>query len=166
MYERILIPLDGSETGESALIFMKDLLSKLSDEVSVEITLLHVLSPFSQSVSIRDESFDVYFQKEDYEIIRTKFIEYLNATGEAQRSAGITVNIRVEFGDIPNQIVKVAEEMPANMIAMSSHGHSGIGVSPMGSVAYKVLQLDTDIPIIVVRPPKDRLNNGPTTAHD
>ena len=167
MYERILIPLDGSEIGESALIFMKDLLSKLSDEVSVEITLLHVLSPFSQSVSIRDESFDVYFQKEDYEIIRTKFIRYLNETGEAQRSAGITVNIRVEFGDIPNQIVKVAEEMPANIIAMSSHGHSGIGLSPIGSVAYKVLQLDTDIPIIVVRPPKNRLNNnGPTTAHD
>jgi len=167
MHERILIPLDGSEIGESALIFMKDLLSKLSDEVSVEITLLHVLSPFSQSVSIRDESFDVYFQKEDYEIIRTKFIEYLNATGEAQGSAGITVNVRVEFGDIPNQIVKVAEEMPADIIAMSSHGRSGIGLSPIGSVAYKVLQLDTDIPIIVVRPPKDRLNNnGPTTAHD
>ena len=157
MHERILIPLDGSEIGESALIFMKDLLSKLSDEVSVEITLLHVLSPFSQSVSIRDESFDVYFQKEDYEIIRTKFIEYLNATGEAQRSAGITVNIRVEFGDIPNQIVKVAEEMPANIIAMSSHGRSGIGVSPIGSVANKALQLDTDIPIIVVRPPRHKL---------
>lgn len=157
MHERILIPLDGSETGESALIFIKDLLSKLSDEVRVEITLLHVLSPFSQSISIRDESYDVYFQKEDYEIIRTKFIKYLNETGEAQRSAGITVNVRVEFGDTPNQIVKVAEEMSANMIAISSHGRSGIGLSPMGSVAYKVLQLETDIPIIVVRPPKDRL---------
>ena len=167
MHERILIPLDGSEIGESALTFIKDLLPKLSDEVSVEITLLHVLSPFSQSVSIRDESYDVYFQKEDYEIIRTKFIKYLNETGEAQRSAGITVNIRVEFGDIPNQIVRVAEEMQTNMIAMSSHGHSGIGVSPIGSIANKVLQLDTDIPIIVVRPSKDRLNNDePATVPD
>ena len=157
MYERILIPLDGSEIGESALLFIKDLLSKLSKEVSVEVTLLHVLSPLSQSVSIHSESFEVYYQKEDYEMIKTKFIEYLNAAGETQRNAGITVNVRVEVGDIPNQIAKVAEEMNANMIAMSTHGRTGIGRSPIGSIAYKVLQLDTDIPIIVVRPSKDRL---------
>ncbi|HUT68091.1 MAG TPA: universal stress protein [Dehalococcoidales bacterium] len=157
MYERILIPLDGSEIGESALQFMKDLLSKLSKDVVVEVTLLHILSPYSQSVSIRDESFEVYYQKEDYENIKIKFMEYLNATGETQRSAGIKVNVRVEFGDIPNQIVRVAEEVHADMIAMSSHGRSGVELSPIGSVAYKVLQLDTDIPIIVVRPPKRRL---------
>ncbi len=154
MYERILIPLDGSEVGESALQFMKDLLSKLSKDIVVEVTLLHILSPYSQSVSIRDESFDVYYQKEDYENIRTKFMEYLNTTGETQASAGIKVRVRVEFGDIPNQIVRVAEEMHADMIAMSSHGRTGVGLSPIGSIAYKVLQLDTDIPIIVVRPPK------------
>ena len=154
MYERILIPLDGSEVGESALQFMKDLLSKLSKDVDVEVTLLHILSPYSRSVSIRDESFDVDFQKEDYENIKTKFMEYLNATGETQPGAGIRVNVRVEYGDIPNQIVSVAEDVHADMIAMSSHGHSGVGLSPIGSVAYEVLQLDTDIPIIVVRPPK------------
>jgi len=157
VYERIIIPLDGSEIGESALQFMKDLLSKLSKDVVVEVTLLHILSPYSQSVSIRDESFDVYYQKEDYENIKTKFMEYLNATGETQASAGIKVSVRVEFGDIPNQIVRVAEELNADMIAMSSHGRSGIGLSPIGSIAYKVLQMETDIPIIVVRPPKRRL---------
>ena len=157
MYERILLPLDGSEIGESAMLFIKDLLTKLSKEVSVEVTLLHVLSPASQSFSIHDESFDAYFQKEDYERIKTKFIEYLNAAGEAPRSKGIKVNVRVEYGDIPNQIARVAEEMNADMIAMSSHGHTGICLSPMGSIAYKTLQLDTDIPIIVVRPPKHKL---------
>lgn len=154
MYERILIPLDGSEVGESALHFIKDLLSKLSQDVDVEVTLLHILSPYSQSVSIRDESFDVYYQKEDYENIRKRFMEYLNATGETHAHAGIKVNVRVEYGDIPNQIVSVAEDINADMIAMSSHGRTGVALSPMGSVAYKVLQLETDIPIIVVRPPR------------
>jgi len=154
VYERILIPLDGSEVGESALQFMKDLLSKLSKDIVVEVTLLHILSPYSRSVSIRNESFDVDFQKEDYENIKAKFMEYLNATGEIQAGAGIRVNVRVEYGDIPNQIVKVAEEVHADMIAMSSHGHTGVALSPIGSIAYEVLQLDTDIPIIVVRPPK------------
>ena len=157
MYEKILIPLDGSQIGESALVFVKDLLSKLSPDVKVEFTLLHVLSPFSQSLSLHDEDFDVYFQKEDYELIRTKFIDYLNTTGEKQRRAGITVSIRVEFGDIPTEIAKVAQEIGANMIAMSTHGRSGAGLSPIGSIAYKVLQLDTDIPIIVVRPSRKTL---------
>lgn len=157
MYEKILLPLDGSEVGEAAMVFIKDLLTKLSKEVSVEVTLLHVLSPASQSFSIHDESFDAYFQKEDYDRVKTKFIEYLNAAGEGPRIAGIKVNVRVEYGDIPTQIAKVAEEMDADMIAMSSHGHTGIGLSPMGSIAYKALQLDTDIPIIIVRPPKYKL---------
>ncbi len=154
MYERILIPLDGSEVGESALHFIKDLLIKLSEDIVVEVTLLHILSPLSRSIAIRDESFEFDFQKEDYENIKTKFMEYLNATGETQAGAGIKVNVRVEYGDIPNQIVQVAEEIHADMIAMSSHGHTGVALSPIGSIAYEVLQLDTDIPIIVVRPPK------------
>jgi nucleotide-binding universal stress UspA family protein len=157
VYERILLPLDGSEVGESAMLFINDLLTKLSKEVSVEVTLLHVLSPASQRFSIHDESFDAYFQKEDYERIKKKFIEYLDAAGEIHRTSGIKVNVRVEYGDIPNQITRVAEEINADVIAMSSHGRTGIGLSPMGSIAYKVLQLDTDIPIIVVRPPKRKL---------
>ena len=157
MFERILIPLDGSEISESALHFMKDLLLKLSKDVAVEVTLLHILSPFSQRVSIHDESFDVYSQKEDFKNLRAKIIKYLNETGAIHRIAGIKINVIVEFGDIPNQIVKVAEEVHADMIAMSSHGRSGIELSPIGSVAYQVLQLDTDIPIIIIRPPKHRL---------
>ena len=34
MYERILVPLDGSELGESGLSYVKDLFSKISKEVS------------------------------------------------------------------------------------------------------------------------------------
>jgi hypothetical protein len=45
MYERILIPLDGSQLSESALPHVEDLVSKLSPETKVEVTLLQVLSP-------------------------------------------------------------------------------------------------------------------------
>jgi len=45
MHERILVPLDGSKVAESALRYIEDLVSKLSPEVKVEITLLQVLSP-------------------------------------------------------------------------------------------------------------------------
>ncbi|MDH4265774.1 MAG: hypothetical protein OEW45_09075 [Deltaproteobacteria bacterium] len=45
MKERILVPLDGSLVGESALPYVEDLVSKLSPEVQAEVILLQVLSP-------------------------------------------------------------------------------------------------------------------------
>ena len=44
MYEKILVPLDGSKVGEAALPYVEDLMSKLSPEVKLEIILLQVLS--------------------------------------------------------------------------------------------------------------------------
>ena len=157
MYEKILVPLDGSVMGEFALSYVNDLFLKMSKEVSMEVILLHVLSSSYLTVPLHDESYDIYFREQDYEMIKVKVIGYLNATGETLRSAGIIVNVRVEVGDIALKIATVAEEMNANMIAMSTHGHTGIGRWAMGGITYKVLQLETAIPIMVVRPPKDRL---------
>jgi len=42
MRERIIIPLDGSKVGESALPYVEDLMSKISPEVEKEIILLQV----------------------------------------------------------------------------------------------------------------------------
>ena len=157
MHERILVPLDGSETGESALSCVKDLFSKMAKEVSMEVTLLYVLSPSYLPVSLHDESYEIYFAEQDYEAVKAKFIKYLNATGETLRSTGIIVNVRVEVGDIPLMIAEVADEMNASMIAMSTHGHTGISRWTIGSNTYKLLQLEIPIPITLVRPSKDKL---------
>ena len=156
MYERILVPLDGSEIGESVLSCVKDLFSKMAKEVSMEVTLLYVLSPSYLKVPLHDESYEIYFNEQDYEMIKAKFTEYLNTTGETLRSIGITVDIRVEVGETPFQIATIAEEMNADMIIMSTHGHTGTQWA-IGSNTYKLLQLETAIPITVVRPSQYRL---------
>ena len=45
MYEKILVPLDGSKFGEAALPYVKELVSKLALGLKVEVTLFQVLSP-------------------------------------------------------------------------------------------------------------------------
>ena len=50
MYERILIPLDGSKMGEAALPYIEGLISKLSPEIRVEVTLLQVVSSLTHYI--------------------------------------------------------------------------------------------------------------------
>jgi len=70
MYERILIPLDGSKTGESALTHVKKLLSKLSPKVKTEITILQVISSLSYPIVAGDFSAAVpYTEKEIEKVI-------------------------------------------------------------------------------------------------
>ena len=66
------------------------------------------------------------------------------------RQQGITVNILVNTGDAAEEILKTANEIGADMIAMSTHGRSGLSRFAHGSVTDKVLRRAV-IPVLVVR---------------
>ena len=153
MYERIVVPLDGSKVGEAALSYVEDIVSKLSPEVKTEVILLQVLAPASVStVSGRTPEVAPYTVQE---LAKTeeKAMEYLNQIGEALRSKGVTVTAKVAVGDASDQIVKVAEEVDANLITMSTHGRSGFSRWAFGSVTDRVLRKEGRIPIAMVRAP-------------
>ena len=85
------------------------------------------------------------------EIIKKKAMDYLDKTGEALRSKGATVTARVAIGSPPEEIVRAAEEVNADMIAMSTHGRSGLSRWAFGSVTNKVLRQGGKIPILTVK---------------
>jgi len=153
MYEKILIPLDGSEVGESALPYVGDLLSKLSPEVKVEVTLLQVIRPVRPYILGGGEVPDIAYTAKEIEEIKKKAIDYLNKAGETLRSKGATVKSRVGIGDASEEILKVAEEINADLIAMSTHGRSGLSRWAFGSVTEKVLRRGGRAPILTVRAP-------------
>ena len=154
MYERILVPLDGSIVGEAALPYVEDLVSKLSPKVKVEVTLLQVLSSTPTPVVGGYESVAVSYSDKQMEETSKKAMGYLDGTGKALVSEGATVTVKVAIGDASDEIVKAAEEMNANLIAMSTHGRSGIGRWAFGSVTDRVLRREGRIPIAMVRAPK------------
>jgi nucleotide-binding universal stress UspA family protein len=61
---------------------------------------------------------------------------------------------KVATGDASAEIVKAAEEINANVIAMSTHGRSGLSRWAFGSVTNKVLRRKGKISIAMVRAPK------------
>jgi len=60
------------------------------------------------------------------------------------------VRVELKVGDIAREIIKFAEEINASLIAISSHGRSGIEKWVFGSIAHKILQT-SNTPILVVR---------------
>ncbi len=152
MYERVLVPLDGSKLAENALLYVEELVSKLSPEVKVEITRLQVLSPVVHHVVGGRESPNVARTKAELEQLEQKAMDYLRIAGGALRRKGAVVTAKVAVGNPPEEIIKAAEEIKADSIVMSTHGRSGISRWAFGSVTNRILQMEVNTPITVVRP--------------
>lgn len=150
MYQRILVPLDGSKVGESALPYVEGLVSKLSPGVKVEVTLLQVVSPLSHYIVAVEGGVSVPYTDEEMKAVKEKAKDYLNKAGEGLKSKGAVVKIRVGVGNAAEEIIKASDQVNADLVAMSTHGRSGLSRWAFGSVADRVLR-GGNKPMLMVR---------------
>jgi nucleotide-binding universal stress UspA family protein len=150
MYERILVPLDGSKVGGAALPNVEDLAVKLAPCIDVEVTLLQVISDLTFDFLTDNEAAQLPYNQIDLKKIRLMSQGYLETVAGSLRSKGIKVKTMVTEGHAADEIIKAARETNANLIAMSSHGRSGLGRWALGSITDKVLH-ESDVPVITVR---------------
>jgi len=157
MYERILVPLDGSKVGEAALAHVEKLVSKMAPKVKTEVILFQVISSLTHYVIAGEASVQVPYSEKEIGQIKKKAKNYLDKAGESLRSKGVTVKTKVATGKAAKEIVKAADEIKVDLIAMSTHGRSGLSRLTFGSITDKVLRAGT-VPVLVVRAPKDTTN--------
>ena len=150
---KILIPLDGSKTGETALPYVEGLVSKLSPRVKVELTLLQVVSFLTHYVAAGELMTPISYTEKEMEQIQQQARNYLNKVTEDIRSKKVSVKVRVGIGSAAEEIIKAADEISVDLIAMSTHGRSGISRWAFGSVTDHVLR-GGHKPVLVVRAPK------------
>jgi nucleotide-binding universal stress UspA family protein len=150
MIERVLIPLDGSKVGEAALAAIEVRMTKWSPELKVEVTLLGVITSLTHWVVVGEASAPISYTEEELKAIKQRVLDYLNKAGEILRRRGATVITRVSTGNAAEEILKTAEEIKADLIAMSTHGRSGLRRLAFGSVTDKVLR-GANVPILLVR---------------
>jgi nucleotide-binding universal stress UspA family protein len=151
MYAGILIPLDGSKVGEAILPVIEDLLNKLSPETIVEVTLLRVITSLKHWVVMGGTGALVSYSEEEIREMSQQVTAYLNQAGEGLRNKGAMVNIRVETGgNAGEKILRVADEIKPDMIAMSTHGRSGLSRFVFGSITDKVLW-GANVPVLTIR---------------
>ena len=157
MFERILVPLDGSKVGEAALPYVEELVSTLAPSVKPEVTLLQVVSSLSYPVIAGEASVRVPYTGKELEQIKKKARSYLNKAGESLKSKGAIVKIKVATGKAVDEILKATDETKADLVAMSTHGRSGLSRWAFGSVTDRVLRAG-NVPILMVRAPKGAEN--------
>ncbi|MBI3930904.1 MAG: universal stress protein [Chloroflexi bacterium] len=153
MYERILVPLDGSKLGEAALPYIEELVSRLLPGTKVEVTLLQVLSLLTHWVVAGEAGVSVPYTEQEMKRFKQQAADYLGKAGEGLSSKGATVKIRVGVGNAAEEIITAAHEINADIIAMSSHGRSGFSRWAFGSVTDRVLR-GGDKPVLVIKATK------------
>ncbi len=150
MYERILVPLDGSKIAEAILPNVKDIVSKMSPEIQVEVTLLEVISGMTFNVLTRDRRAQVPLKEQELEKVKKESLEYLEKAASYLRSDAVKVKTMVTVGPIAEEIVNSAHEVKANIIAMSTHGFTGLRKWALGSITEEVLKT-SDVPVLIIR---------------
>jgi nucleotide-binding universal stress UspA family protein len=123
---------------------------KMAPETQSEVTLLEVVSGMTYNALTRDRRAQVPLAEHELEEIKTEALAYLEEAAAPLRAKGIKVNTMVTVGDVAEEIVKAAHEVNANIIAMSTHGFSGIKRWALGSIADRVVKI-SDIPTMVIR---------------
>lgn len=146
MYERILVPLDGSKRAERILPFVEKLALGFGSEVLflqvIDISLLYV-GPFTYYSEFELGVNEIRRLNQEAEI-------YLETLDGEFKAKGIHARYLVTEGSIVNTIINVAEKEDVKLIAMASHGRTGLARVFYGSVAAGVLHL-IDRPLLIIR---------------
>ena len=157
MFEKVLVPLDGSKVGESALPVIERLVERCAPGVKIEITLLGVIALLRHWVVVGEASAPVSYTEEELKLIRDRVKNYLEKTGESMKKRGVNINTMVTTGNAAEEILKAADELKVELIAMSTHGRSGLRRLAFGSITDKVLH-GASIPVLMVRAPEGTVN--------
>jgi nucleotide-binding universal stress UspA family protein len=145
--KRILVPLDGSVIGEAAIPFTE----ALGKALYAELVLYHVVEPVTTWAGYGVEV--GYNIPQDSESRKVSALAYLEGVRKRLTEKGLITTIEVEAGRAADLIIDYAKSKPIDIIAMSTHGRSGIGRWVFGSVTDKVLH-SGDAAVLVVRAAK------------
>ena len=142
----ILVPLDGSKQSETVIPHVKNLAAKLKSKV----VLLHVMArPYHVYVGTVGVA-QVPYTREELKMKRADAREYLEKLRKTLHSKGIPTKTVVRVGEAAHEIIRLAEELEVDLMAMSTHGRSGIDRWEHGSVTDKILRAGKH-PLLLVR---------------
>ena len=144
MYKTILVPLDGSKRAESILPHVETLARGFKGKVIFFVAIEPVLMlEYNEIIGMSE-----FMEKNDY--LKEKTTEYLDSLQKKFSKRGIEVRTLIGHGPAVKAIVDAAERENADLVAMASHGRTGLSRTFYGSIAAGVLQR-IDRPLLLIR---------------
>ncbi|MBI4268169.1 MAG: universal stress protein [Chloroflexi bacterium] len=142
MYQRMLVPLDGSEVAEVAVTYAKELVARLDLE---EVIILHVSNPSMEGfLPMR-----LAYVEQTAETIRRearKIRSNLTAPADTRLAK---VRGELVVGYPADEILRYADEHKIDLILIARHGRSGIRRWTLGSVSAKIMSA-SKLPVLLV----------------
>jgi nucleotide-binding universal stress UspA family protein len=140
MFQKVLVPMDGSELAEHAISHVRSILREGS---AGEVTLLHIkkidLPPGFNPNMVRRPVF-------------AAANKYLGEMESRMVYAGVKVKTKVlEAHRTATTITEYAQKNGMDLIVMSTHGYTGLKKLLLGSVAADVLS-QSPVPVLMIRP--------------
>jgi len=144
-FSHFLVPLDGSPLGETILEPAVD----LAKAMGARFTLLHVVSPHV-TVGARVSPVPSGRLEDRME----KAQAYLDGVVKRLADEGVKAESRIESHYAPARaILSLAEEEKVDLVALATHGYTGVKRALLGSVADKVLR-GAKWPLLLEQPPE------------
>ena len=131
LYERILVPVEGTETDTPVLEHVAQLASVCGAEVTL-LRVAHFHTRDERACEVQDAESDI------------------ERAAEALRARGVTVRTLVVAGEPGEVIVTEAEQLQSDLIAMATHGHGWAKRLVLGSTAEH-LRHNSAVPLLLIR---------------
>ncbi len=148
MYQKILVPLDGSELAECVLSHVEAMAGgcKVKD-----VVLVRVVEPFRQP-----SGSDYAFRPEEVARIDAQSMagadQYLKQVKAKMKLSGFTVATEILRGSPASELADYSAKDGVDLIVIATHGRSGVSRWVWGSVADRILR-SACVPVLMVRAP-------------
>ena len=149
MYQRILVPIDGSETSKLGLTEAL----RLAQLTGGRLRLLYVIDELSFALTM-----DAYagYSGDWLKTLRENGSQVLNQAKLTAKEAGIEADtvLHDRFnGKLADAVASEALQWPADLIVIGTHGRRGVGRLVLGSGAEGILRI-APVPVLLVRTPQ------------
>ena len=148
MYKRLLVPLDGSEFSECSLNHARAI--STGCHVS-ELVLMQVVEPIPQVYELGED-----WRRDAQARTQASAKDYLSKVADDLKGdltkEGVAVVTTIESGKAAEVILDYVDKNRVDLIAMTTHGRSGVSRWVMGSVADRIVH-HSPVPVLLTSPP-------------
>jgi len=145
MYKQILLPTDGSELAERAVLAGVSFAKEVGASV-VGVTALPDFRTFTADAELLEATEDEYLASSEQ-----RASKILSTVTNAANAVGVPCATLMLRSDQPYEaIIRTARERQCDLIVMASHGRHGVAGMLLGSETQKVL-VHSSIPVLVYR---------------
>lgn len=145
---KILFAVDGSAYTIKAAQYLVSHFRQFGSALELHLLHVHPAIPAGLALAQAEKFFGGDIGKRYY---GEESKAALAPAEEIFRQHGIPFHSTYKVGDVAPEIQQYASAHAVDMIVMGSHGHGALGKLLLGSVATKVMALESDIPVLIVR---------------